>query len=110
MTNHAFTDRRKRPRVALHWLVHLKATSCQTQIQVETQNLSSEGFYCLSPQQFTPGEMIECLIGLPAPDGSPGSRVLFCRATVLRVESHGASVFGVACHIDDYSLSLGSVQ
>lgn len=110
MSKPVFTERRKRPRVALHWRVQLKALSWEKQVIVETQNLSSEGFYCLCPRPVAPGEALECLITLPPSEESHESRVLSCRGTVLRLEPQGESLFGLACHIDDYSLSHEIVQ
>jgi hypothetical protein len=96
-------ERRKRPRLMLHWPVHLFRQSAKAAIESKTENLSSEGFYCRSAQPIRLGEHLRCDIVIPATSfGYPRpSVVLRCGVTVLRVERvHDA--FGLGCHIDDY--------
>ncbi len=108
MTEKAFPKRRKRARVALRWAVYLKRPSAEGLVCAETQNLSSQGFYCFSPEPFTPGETINCILNLPALEGSSARRTLHARATVLRADRIGSNLYGIACHIEDYSFSSGA--
>ena len=107
MMKTAFSDRRKRARIALRCAVRLRHPSAENWLHAETQNLSSEGFYCLAPEAFDPGEVIECIMALP-PNQPSERRTLCCQATVLRVDHIGPDVFGIACRTDDYSLSFGA--
>jgi PilZ domain len=109
MSDNGSKERRKRLRVPLRWIARLKRPASDREIRTETHNLSSEGFYCVSPEIFEPGESIECAIGLPL-DGSRQERNLSCRCTVLRTERIGDALFGVACRIDDYTASSGAVH
>ena len=102
-----YIDRRKRKRVPVHWPVQLIG---QAGIwQATTENLSSEGFYCISRKAFKLGERLECEIALPAESvGSSEATVrIQCHVTVKRVERLTRG-FGLGCHIEDYKLATGS--
>lgn len=81
-------------------------------IETVTQNLSSSGFYCLSPAPLTPGEAVRCLFCVPAHDPQDDERCidLECRALVLRAEAAAEGFFGIACHIEEYHLGSGSAD
>ena len=98
-------DRRKRKRVPVHWPVHFLGQAGTRQAEATTENLSSEGFYCISRKAFKLGERLECEIAFPAePIGSPEATVrIQCHVTVKRVERLNRD-FGLGCHIEDYSL------
>ena len=49
-------DRRKRKRVPLHWPVRLLRREGQL-VESITENLSSEGLYCITKERFKRGEM-----------------------------------------------------
>lgn len=74
-------------------------------------NISSDGFYCMAPRPFTPGEWIECDILVPTlADPHRDLLVLRCRAQVLRVETTGKEdAYGLACRIEDYSVGTLSL-
>ena len=75
-----------------------------------TRDVSSEGFYCLSSERFVPGERVACSISIPVPSASNDqSRQLHCHCTVLRTERTDAGLFGYACQIDDFSLSVEDI-
>ena len=97
-------DRRKRKRVAVHWPVRLFRTG-RPSVPSTTENLTSEGLYCIIQEPFKPGERLQCEIVIPA--GSFGSAESFirlqCHVTVRRVE-HLRRGFGLGCHIEDYTL------
>lgn len=108
MSKRVFAERRNRQRMALHWVVRLKGPLSNGPVRAETQNLTSEGFYCLSPEPFKPGDLLECMIDLPSSKASTGSRKLRGRVKVLRVRRVRGHLFGVACRLEDYSLAAGS--
>jgi PilZ domain-containing protein len=101
-------DRRKRKRVPLHWPVRLFRHEGQA-VESTTENLSSEGFYCISNEPFKPGERLQCVMAIPG--GSVGSSEAFVllqgHVTVTRVERLQGGV-GLGCHIEDYALLSGS--
>jgi hypothetical protein len=102
-------ERRKRKRVALHWPVRLFRHPATQSVESVTDNLSSEGFYCVSREPFQPGERLKCVIVIHG--GSVGdlesAARLECHVTVMRVEDL-YSDFGLGCHIDDYAFFTGS--
>jgi len=100
----AFSERRKRRRVPLHWPVRLLRKSGNTPFESTTKNLSSEGFYCVIEEPFKRGARLQCEIVIPGKSvGLSESIRLQCHVTIKRVEplSNG---FGLGCHIEDYSL------
>jgi hypothetical protein len=96
--------------MALHWVVLLKRPSSEDRVRTEAQNLSAEGFYCLSPEPFKPGEVLECVIDLPSSKASPCRRTLSGRVSVLRVRRVRRNLFGIACRLEDYLVADGSVS
>ena len=98
-------DRRKRKRVSLRWPVKVLRRSGIQWIEGQTENLTSEGLYCVSSEPFQLGERLQCIIIIPV--GSFGNSkspvVLKCGVTVTRVEAI-PSGFGLGCHIDNYVL------
>jgi hypothetical protein len=77
------------------------------------ENVSSNGFYCLSPYQFSADELLDCEICLPGDDVSSvpeaGLR-LNCEVRVVRVVSRGPQGFGMACHFDEYAISRSAIE
>jgi hypothetical protein len=98
-------ERRKRKRIALHWPVHLYRDQGSPQIESTTENLSSNGFFCVSTEPFQLGEQLQCVIVIPAGAfGYSDTRVrLQCRVRVIRVENQHNS-YGLGCCIEDYEL------
>jgi len=80
-------------------------------IESATENLSSEGLYCITQEPFKQGERLQCEIVIPGESfGSPEPFLrLQCHITVKRVE-HVHRGFGLGCHIEDYTLATGSPQ
>ena len=108
MPKRVFSERRKYQRMALHWAVRLKRPSSDVYLRTETQDLTTDGFYCWLPEAFEPGEVLECMIELPSSKTTPALRTLYGRATVLRVKHTRDDMYGVACQLEDYSLAAGS--
>jgi len=104
-------DRRKRKRVAVHWPVRLFPPAGKPSVDSTTENLSSEGLYCISGEPFQTGERLQCEIVIPGERlgfSEPYMR-LQCHVTVKRVE-HLRHGFGLGCYIEDYSLASDSQQ
>ncbi len=97
-------------RLELHWSVRLRKPGSGMEAQAETSNISSEGFYCTLKQSLTPGQTVDCAIGIPAPASPNRQHYVNCQCTVLRVERLSDESFGIACRIDDYSLSPGIIE
>ena len=98
-------ERRKRKRVALHWPVRLFRHPDTQSIESTTENLTSNGFYCVSDQPFELGERLDCVIVIPAGSfGYSDSPIcLQCRVKVMRVEDQQQR-YGLGCYIEDYDL------
>jgi len=99
-------ERRKWARTHVHWPVLLLRNHGADGIDTVTQNLSSNGFYCLSPEPLKPGESLMCTLKLPAhdPKGEERTLALECTVMVMRAEAASEGFFGIACRIDDYHL------
>jgi len=102
------SERRKNGRVRLTCTVALWDPSEGTVIQTQTENISCEGFYCLSAEPFSPGTRLEAILEIPyrLRAGKRSERLaLQCNVHVIRVDSTGPRpLFGVACQIDDYAV------
>jgi len=101
------SERRKRARVAVRWPVSMCGTTSDLSVETTTENLSSVGFYCLSPVALEPGVGMTCILKIPAHHpASPGrSAALQCSARVVRVEPPNQDdQYGVGCEISDYRL------
>jgi hypothetical protein len=105
----ALQERRKRKRIALHWPVYLYRDQAAPSVESTTENLTSNGFYCISKEPFQLGEQLECVIAIPA--GAFGYSEapirLQCRVKVTRVETQSEN-FGLGCCIEDYELLMSS--
>ena len=78
-----------------------------------TENISSGGFYCVSPDAFVPGDHLEVEFLLPAHNlGRGEKRVrLKCQARVVRIDSTWLGPgFGIGCRIEAYSLHLEEAE
>lgn len=102
-------ERRKRGRVALHWPVRLFRNPESRSVESITENLTSNGFFCVSKEPFQIGERLECIILIPAGSfGYSESPIsLQCRVRVKRVEDQPEG-FGLGCYIEDYDLLFDS--
>ena len=98
-------ERRKRKRVALHWPVRFYREPESPLIESTTENLTSNGFYCVSKEPFQLGEQLKCVIAIPAGALGYAERPvqLQCRVKVMRVENR-SSDFGLGCFIEDFEL------
>ena len=98
-------ERRKRVRAKVHWHVLLFRDGAGEAIESLTQDLSSTGFYCLSPTPFASGDCLICALEVPMhdPTGSECALALQCRVRIVRSESLAdRELCGIACQIEDY--------
>ena len=98
-------ERRSRERADVHWQVRLIRDAHQEPVVTDTENLSPDGFYCLSSELFVPGEYLECHILVPthARRTSEVFLNLQCLAQVVRVEPPlSGQKCGLACRIEAY--------
>jgi PilZ domain-containing protein len=99
-------ERRQRRRTPIRWPLRLLRDDGLPAIETFTQNLSSSGFYCLSPVPLIAGETLQCTLHVPTYDPHDQGRQigLECAALVVRAEATADNLYGVACHIEDYHL------
>jgi hypothetical protein len=97
-------ERRRRVRMRVHWPVSLVRNGESKAVETVTDNLSSSGFYCVSPAPLTPGESLVCILRAPAHDPTSEERAiaLECRILVMRADATADGHFGIACLIEDY--------
>jgi len=100
-------NRRKRTRAQLHWPLSFALTGTAGTVQTITQDLSSDGFYCIANTRFAPGEARHCTLLVPThhPGGENSPLHVLCKVRIIRVEVTGERGFyGVGCQIMDYRL------
>jgi hypothetical protein len=76
----------------------------------ETSDISNDGFYCTSPEPFSPGDQLACLIVLPQePSDSLGSGQFYLegRVEVIRLAVDKHKGFGIGCRFDEYHVIPG---
>ena len=95
-------DRRKRKRMALRWPLRLSRRPGKWSVESTTENLSSEGLFCVTKKPFKPGERLQCEMVTPGESfgSAEASLRLKCFVTVRRVE-YLHSGFGLGCHIPE---------
>ena len=99
------SDRRRRYRARVHWPVQFHRQDVSGFLATETQDLSSDGFYCRSKTVFAPGELVDCTLQVPAHRRqAPGGMLpVKCRVRIVRVDEPDSRGFhGIGCHIEDY--------
>ena len=96
-------ERRKHVRLSLQIRARLYREVDGVPIQVITSDVSINGFCCLSPEAFQPGEAILSVLTVSALSLAqrPGATLLLCRSEVLRV-AFDSRQYRVACHFRDY--------
>ena len=100
-------NRRKRTRAQLHWPLSFPLTGTTETVLTMTQDLSSDGFYCIANARFVPGEARHCTLLVPThhPSGENSPLHVLCKVRIIRVEVTGERGFyGVGCQIMDYRL------
>lgn len=102
-------DRRVRPRLRLALPVALFRSEDGTRIETKTENLTCDSFFCVSDHPFSVNEQLECEL-LIAGDGLSSvpedDLYLRCQVRVVRVVPKGTKRgFGLACRLEDYTIS-----
>jgi hypothetical protein len=98
-------ERRRRPRLQLRLQVYLSREDDPEPLRATTVDISSDGFYCLSPVALDLGKIFRCLLVVPAHDPTAHDRkmTLNCHVRVVRIShSETDQLFGIACQIEDY--------
>jgi len=107
------TNRRRYPRVRLSYLLRLFRPGQSAGIETQTEDLSCEGFYCISEHHILAHERIECELLIPgeqAGDPWESDLVLRCREQVVRVVPDPLELtFGVACRLEGYTVNRNIV-
>jgi hypothetical protein len=102
-------ERRCRPRLRLALPVVLLPPGAAERIETKTEDVSCDSFYCFSNRPFSPEDRLECellipgdqLSSVPEPD-----LCVRCQVRVVRVVPRGPQLgFGVACRLEDYTIS-----
>jgi PilZ domain len=107
MTAGLIGERRARPRVRLHWPVSIMQNEGEPRVlSTVTENLSSQGFFCLVDQPLPAGQRVECILKLPQPGAAEGSQVLRCAAQVVWISPQEDGRFGIGCRIQDYTFVI----
>lgn len=104
-------ERRKQIRSRVHWTVCFWGGPLTSPVETITQDLSCQGFYCLSRVPFVPGELVACRIKVPThhPERYEHHLLLECTVRVVRIEpANEEGFFGMGCQIEDYRLSCTS--
>jgi hypothetical protein len=99
-------NRRRWARSRVHWPLLFQGEHGAI-VETITDNLSSDGFYCVADAPFVPGKVFDCTLSVPAyyPDDVTRMISVLCRVRVVRVETLGRSgLFGVGCCIEDYQV------
>jgi len=98
-------DRRNRIRTQVHCPVRFLRSGTMEPLETTTQNLSSDGFYCLIKSPFVADESVACTLSLPAhqPHSTEQMLLLECKVRIIRVEVlDGDGLYGIGCRIEDY--------
>jgi hypothetical protein len=93
----------------VHWRLRLLRQPGTQWVETTTENLSSEGLYCVCQEPFQPGERLECVIVVPGESFGSAEPLLRleCHVIVKRFE-YLPEGFGLGCHIEDYAVATGS--
>jgi hypothetical protein len=96
-------DRRRRSRLKLAYPVRMRRAGSPLTMEAKTENISSDGFFCLTRQALSLRETLQCEIVIPraqATDADERDVVLRCRVEVVRVVYRPDELaFGVACRL-----------
>jgi hypothetical protein len=97
-------ERRVHQRVRVRWSLSLLKKQGQTRVLTTvTENLSSQGFFCVVDERLAAGERVECILKFPLRTETNSPRSLRCEAEVIWVSVLDGGRFGIGCRIDDYT-------
>ena len=98
-------ERRRRSRMEVHWPVSFWHSGTNGGFESVTQDLSSDGFYCVASAAFIPGEIRTCTLAIPVHNRNGGDQLVrvYSRVRVIRVEALAESgKYGIGFRIEDY--------
>ncbi len=101
-------DRRKHQRMALRLVVQLGEAGNPAAAGCVTQNISSGGFYFLSPAPLIRGERVHAFLVLPGfrESYAEENAGISCDVRIVRVDAlEDGSAFGIACEIERYTIA-----
>jgi hypothetical protein len=101
-------ERRGRSRLPLRVPVRLNPVDGSASIHTFTENISSDGFYCICPKRLAPGDTYRVDVSLPGSHADPGGIVIRCHVRVMRTDTPGVGLgFGIGCRIENYFIGDG---
>jgi hypothetical protein len=96
------SERRRRERFPLRLAVSVFRHG-ELLFEGQTENISCEGLYCLSPMQLPVGQEVRCRLSLLGSVIGQGAEIfLDCATSVVRAEQREV-VYGIAFHIVNYT-------
>ena len=104
-------DRRFHDRLNLRLTVLLYRNPGAPPVAAKTTNMSSGGFYILSPEPFTPSERLKAHVFLPRLERfrTNWTSLIECEVEVVHVSLGGKTGFGVGCRIHNYAFRRESI-
>lgn len=98
-------ERRRRARVRLACPVRLLREDRADAADSWTEDISCQGFSCVTPVPFSVGEVLDCELSLEHGGwiGIPGALVLQGKAEVMRVRKLAGAVFSLGCRLLTYT-------
>ena len=107
-------DRRRRRRLRLAYPLRLCRSGEASRTETKTEDISCEGFFCVTDRRFSPFETLECELLIPVQEaGLPAAHdiILRCQAQVVRVVQRvDDAAFGIACRLSDYTIRPGIID
>ena len=88
----------------VHWPIRFLKSGSAENPDTVTENLSSEGFHCLTKAPLVPGELSMCTLGVPAHDPKDVNRMLLveCKIRVVWARIADNGFYNVGCRIENY--------
>ncbi|HKV42897.1 MAG TPA: PilZ domain-containing protein [Blastocatellia bacterium] len=104
-------ERRKRPRLTLAYPLRLFRARGQPQIDTKTEDVSSQGVFCFSPERFSLMETLDGEIVISPTNGHESRTIVRCRLEVVRVIPIGPDgIFGIGFRLCDYTITTHAAQ
>ena len=101
-------DRRRRPRLRLAYPLRLYRSGEVSRTVTKTEDISCEGFFCVTDRRFSPFETLECELLIPLQEAGLTAEhdiILRCQAEVVRVVQRvDEAAYGIACRLSDYTI------
>ncbi len=105
------TDRRARARLGLRREIRVRRLGKRESVHTYTENVTSEGFCCVVPEPFSPGEDLDCLLYLEIGPFSGRAARLVIQAQVRWAQPlPKPSGFAIGCKIRSYSFLRDTEQ